>query len=158
MTAVKSPARHATLIFERVCEATVKTVFAAFADPKVRAAWGTPSETAVMIYDEADFRIGGRDLFRCGAKIDPKFRGETRYLDIVPNRRIVSSETIEFEGKRLSASLITVDLEPAADESTYVTLTVQLASFDGPGMIDGSKIGYDAALDNLVREIRTGRG
>ncbi len=145
-----SPPHHVTLVFERICEAPVKTVFAAFANPKARSRWSAPSDTAVLIYDEADFRIGGRDVFRCGAKTDPRFRGETRYLDIVPNRRIISSETIETDGTRLSVSLVTVDLEPAAETSTYVSLTVQLVSLDGPGMIRRSKTGYDAALDNLV--------
>jgi hypothetical protein len=30
---------------------------------------------------------------------------------------------------------------------------VQLASFEGPRMIQGTRTGYDAALDNLVREM-----
>jgi uncharacterized protein YndB with AHSA1/START domain len=154
---MNSPAHHKTFVFERICEAPVKAVFAAFADPKARARWGTPSSTAVMIYDEADFRVGGRDVFRCGSMADPRFRGETRYLGIVPDRRIISSETIETGGKPLSVSLVTVDLEPAADASTYVRLTVQLVSLDGPGMIAGSRTGYEAALDNLVREMRTRR-
>ena len=157
MTVTEPPIHHATLVFERVCEAPVETVFAAFADPAARARWSTPSDTAVMIYDETEFRVGGRDVFRCGAKDDPRFRGETRYLHIVTNRRIVSSETIETDGRRLSAGLVTVDLEPAGT-STYVNLTLQLVSLDGPAMIAGSKTGYEAALDNLVREMRARGG
>jgi hypothetical protein len=41
-------------------------VFASFADPVIRAKWSAPSDTAVLLYDEANFAIGGRDVFQCG--------------------------------------------------------------------------------------------
>ena len=146
-------AHHATLVFERVCDAPVETVFAAFANPAARERWGVPSDTAVLVYESAEFRVGGRDVFRCGSKADPRFRGETRYLDIASNRRIVSSEIIDHEGKRHSISLVTVELEPV-HTSTSVTLTVQVVWPEGPAQIEEYKSGYEAALDNLVREVR----
>src|SRR5216684_6920091 len=103
---------HTTLVFEREISAPVEEVFAAFADPVARTEWGAPSDTAVVIYDEADFREGGQDRFRCGAKSNPNIYGTTRYLEIVPNRRVVSSETIVVEGKRLCVSLTTLELTP----------------------------------------------
>src|ERR1700730_2921179 len=98
------PMLHATLIFERIIAAPIEKVFAAIADPVVRTKWGAPSDTAVVIYDEADFREGGLDRFRCGSKANPNIHGETRYLDIVDNQRIVSSETVTVGGNRLCAS------------------------------------------------------
>ncbi len=145
-------AHHATIVFERNYDVPIERVFGAFADPKDRARWSAPSDTAVLIYDKADFRIGGRDTFRCGAKSDPKFFGESRYHDIIPNRRIVSSETIDTDGKRLSVALTTMDLEPEGS-STKVKLTVQIVLLDGADMIEGTKIGYTGALDNLAREL-----
>ena len=147
-----SSAHYATLVFERVCEAPIETVFAAFSEAKARARWGRPWDAAVMHYEEANFRVGGRDVFRCGPKTAPQFRGETRYLDIVPNRRIVSSVTTEINGTRLTTALNTFELAPA-DTSTFVSLTVQLTVLDGPGMIERSRAAYDTALDNLVREM-----
>jgi uncharacterized protein YndB with AHSA1/START domain len=91
---------HMTLDFEREIPAPVEEVFAAFADPVARAAWRAPSDTAVLIYDEADFREGGQDCFRCGSKADPNIHGVTRYLDIIANRRVVSSETIVVNWER----------------------------------------------------------
>jgi uncharacterized protein YndB with AHSA1/START domain len=147
---------HATLIFERDIPAPVAQVFAAFADPVARSAWGAPSDTAVVIYDEADFREGGQDRFRCGSKADPNIHGTTRYLDIVTHRRVVSSETIEMDGRRLCASLTT--LEFAADgETTRLKNTTQLASFIGDDMVRGHETGTNASLDNLVRHFRTKR-
>ncbi|MGH6999958.1 MAG: SRPBCC domain-containing protein, partial [Stellaceae bacterium] len=121
---------HTTLVFEREIPAPVEEVFAAFADPVARAAWGAPSDTAVVIYDEADFREGGQDRFRCGSKTNPNIHGMTRYLEIVANRRVVSSETIVVDGNRLCASLTTLELAPDGAE-TKLKSTTQLASFIG---------------------------
>jgi uncharacterized protein YndB with AHSA1/START domain len=141
---------HTTLVFEREIPAPVEQVFAAFADPVARAAWGAPSDTAVLIYDEADFREGGQDCFRCGSKADPNIHGVTRYLDIIANARVVSSETIVVNGKRLCASLTTLELTPDGDK-TQLKSTTQLASFIGEDLVKGHKAGNNASLDNLVQ-------
>lgn len=147
---------HATLIFERDVPASIEKVFAAFADPAARSEWGAPSDTAVVIYDEADFREGGQDRFRCGSKANPNIHGVTRYLDIVADRRVVSSETISIGGRRLCASLTTLEL--AADgDTTKLTHTTQLASFIGDDMVKGHETGTNASLDNLVRYFQAKR-
>ncbi len=145
--------KHATLVFERICAANAARVFAALADPVERAGWGTPSETAALIYDATDFRVGGRDVFRCGAKDNPQYRGVTTYYDIVPERRIVSSETVEVQGRTVLISMSTVTLEPDG-AGTKVKLTAQVTSLDGDNMIEGAKFGNNAALDNLVEAMR----
>jgi uncharacterized protein YndB with AHSA1/START domain len=143
-------ALHATLVFEREIPAPIQKVFAAFADPLARTEWGAPSDTAVVIYDEADFREGGQDRFRCGSKADPNIHGMTRYLEIIANRRVVSSETIVMDGKRLCASLTTLELT-ADGEKTKLKSTTQLASFIGEDMVRGHETGTNASLDNLVQ-------
>ena len=62
---------HATLVFEREVPATVERVFEAFASARSRSNWGAPSDTAIIIYDQDDFREGGEDRFRCGSKSNP---------------------------------------------------------------------------------------
>lgn len=145
-----TPVLHATLVFAREIPARVERVFNAFADPRARADWSTPSDTAVVIYDETDFREGGQDRFRCGAKSNPNIHGTTRYLEIIADRRIVSSETIVVDGKRLCASLTTLELTPAG-ERTRLKSTTQLASFIGDDMVKGHDAGTNASLDNLVQ-------
>ena len=92
--------QHATITLEHSYAAPLERVFSEFADPVARARWSAPSKD-VLIYDEADFRIGGKDVFRCGPGGDPRFRGETRYFNIVPNALVVSSEALDMEGQRL---------------------------------------------------------
>jgi uncharacterized protein YndB with AHSA1/START domain len=145
-----TPTLHATLVFEREISASPEAVFAAIVDPAARARWGAPSDTAVVIYDEADFREGGQDRFRCGSKSNPNIHGATRYLDIVANRRVVSSETIVVDGRRLCASLTTLEL--AVDgKKTRLKSTTQLSSFIGEDMVKGHTTGTNASLDSLAR-------
>jgi uncharacterized protein YndB with AHSA1/START domain len=141
---------HVTLMFEREIPAPVEKVFTAFADPVTRTEWGAPSDTAVVVYDETDFREGGQDRFRCGSRSNPNIHGTTRYLDIVANRRVVSSETVVVEGKRLCASLTTLELTPDGG-NTKLKSTTQLSSFIGEDMVKGHETGTNASLDNLVR-------
>lgn len=141
---------HQTLVFTRTLPASPAAVFAAYADAGRRAEWGTPSDTAVLIYDLANFTIGGVDHFRCGSRDDPKFQGTTFYLDIVPDSRIVSSEVIALAGNGLSAALTTLELSPH-DSGATLKMTVQVTSFMGPDIFKGHEQGYNGALDNLVR-------
>ena len=143
--------QHATITLERTYRAPLERVFSEFADPVARARWSAPSND-VLIYDQTEFRAGGRDLFRCGPKNDPKFRGETFYHLIVPNRRVVSSETLDVDGQRLAVSLNTLDFEPAG-EGTNLKVTVQMVSLVGAGMIEGYESGNKSALENLGRHL-----
>jgi uncharacterized protein YndB with AHSA1/START domain len=143
--------QHATIVLERAYRAPLERVFSEFADPVARARWSPPSND-VLIYDQTDFRAGGRDLFRCGPKNDPKFRGETLYHLVVPNKRVVSSETLDADGRRLAVSLNTLDFE-ATGESTNLKLTVQMVSLVGAGMIEGYESGNNSALENLARHL-----
>lgn len=143
---------HGTFVFERRLEAPVETVFAAFADPVRRASWSAPSETAAFFYDEADFREGGRDVFRCGSKSNPQYTGTTTYLSIVPSQRISTAEVVEAAGETLMVSLITTVLE-GDGAGTQLRMIVQVTSFKGEGMLDGTETGNNASLDKLVKHL-----
>jgi ketosteroid isomerase-like protein/uncharacterized protein YndB with AHSA1/START domain len=139
--------QQATIKLQHSYPAPPERVFSEFADPVARARWSAPSKDA-LIYDETDFRLGGKDVFRCGPKGNPKFRGETRYLNIVTDALVVSSETVDVEGQRLAVALTTLDFEPA-EEGTNLTVTIQIVSFAGPDMIHGYESGNKSALKNL---------
>ena len=147
--------QHATVTLEYSYASPPERVFSEFADPSARARWSEPSSDA-LIYDGADFRIGGKDIFRCGPKGDPQFRGETRYLDIVPNRRVVSSETVDMDGQRLAVALTTLDFEPI-EEGTKLTVTLQIVSFVGSDMIRSYESGNKSALKNLALHLENMR-
>jgi uncharacterized protein YndB with AHSA1/START domain len=143
---------HETLVFERTFACPAEILYEAFADPGARARWGLPSPTATIIYDEADFRVGGRDRSRCGAKSDPRFQVDAVYLNIVPNQRIVYSEMVADGKRALSAALHTIEISHDGVKA-HLKVTVQLAAFDGEDMAEGVRFGFGAALNNLGREI-----
>ncbi|MEP6566004.1 MAG: SRPBCC family protein [Mesorhizobium sp.] len=142
---------HATIVLERTYDASTARVFQALADPQARARWGTPSKNVELVYDKAGFRVGGLDVSRCGPHGNLIYQVETRYMDIEPERRIVSTEVVRKGLNRLSVSLITVELQ-AVGSSTRLVLTDQIAAFGGKDMIAGSEAGFSAALTNLAAE------
>jgi uncharacterized protein YndB with AHSA1/START domain len=148
-----SETTHTTLVFERSFDVPPRRVFEAFADPQARMRWGVPSADTALAYLETDFRIGGRDVSRCGPGGNMIFRVENHYLDIVADQRIISTETVSQGEMLLSVALITVELR-ASGAGTRLVLTDQIAALDGLEMIAGNRAGLNAALDNLERELR----
>jgi uncharacterized protein YndB with AHSA1/START domain len=142
---------HTTIVLERDYEATPVRVFAEFANPAVRAQWSAPSGDE-LIYDETAFKVGGRDVFRCGPKGAPRFQGETTYHLIVPGRCVISSEVVESNGQHLAVSLNTLELEEAAC-GTKLKLTIQVASSVGEGIIKGFESGNRSALEGLAAHL-----
>lgn len=147
--------QHETIVIERAFDHPVADVFAAWADPAIRAAWAAPAPGHVVIYDQAEFRVGGLDRSRCGPAAHPDVDVEARYLSIVGDGRIVFSEVITVGGRQLSASLISASFE-GAGRRTRFTLTVQIASFAGPGIVEGNRQGWSAALGNLAGHLAAG--
>jgi uncharacterized protein YndB with AHSA1/START domain len=123
---------HTTITMEHAYPATVVRVFSEFADPATRAKWSAPRNDT-LVYDKADFREGGGDVFRCGPPNDLRFRGETAYQVIVPGKCVISTETLSEGGQRLAVALNTMDFE-ATGAGAMLRVTIQLVSFVGPGM------------------------
>jgi uncharacterized protein YndB with AHSA1/START domain len=148
---------HGTVVVERTLDVPVSRVYCALADARERASWGAPSDAAVFIYDEANFAVGGRDLARCGAKEDPRYRVEARYIDIVAERRVVWTETNHEVDKLLATNITTLELLPDG-QRTRLKVTVQVTSFVGLGMIKNTKAGHEGSLANMARHLDSMNG
>jgi uncharacterized protein YndB with AHSA1/START domain len=146
---------YGTIVVERTLNVPISLAYGAFADAKQRATWGAPSDTAIFIYDETDFRVGGLDLARCGARDDPRFRVEARYVDIVHERRIVWTETIREIDKPLAVNITTLEFQ-SRGQCTHIKVTIQVTSFVGIGMIDNTTAGYEGSLANMARHLEHG--
>ncbi|MBI5283564.1 MAG: SRPBCC family protein [Chloroflexi bacterium] len=144
--------RHATVVVERTFEAPPARVFAAWEDVDARTRWGVPAGDEI-VFDESDFRVGGRDISRCGPAGDLSFLLEWRYQDIVPAERIVLTEIAADGATRLSVSLLTAEFKPAGS-STRLVLTLQVVALDGSDILDGFESGWTEVLENLARELR----
>ncbi|MBN8606692.1 MAG: SRPBCC domain-containing protein [Caulobacterales bacterium] len=142
---------HATIVMERIYNASPTRVFNAWADVEARKRWSAPAADIRIEYEEADFREGGRDVSRCIELGNDDYVALVHYIDIKRDQRIFFVEDIIHGKKRASAALISVELSPKGG-ATHLLLTMQIASFDGSDMEKGYHFGWNAALDNLARE------
>ncbi len=101
--------------------------------------------------------MGGSQRLQSRFKAGTPFPGveivsQGSYLEIVPNRRIVTASTMALGGRRFSASLVTFELLPAKT-GTDLICTHQGAFFEGA---DGPQIreaGWRTLLDKLAAEL-----
>jgi uncharacterized protein YndB with AHSA1/START domain len=142
---------HATLVMERTFKASPQRVFKAWENVEARERWQAPTPDVKLQYVEADFREGGRDLIRCYQANQLVWEGQTHYLDIRPNSRLVLSELVSGDGRHESVTMVGVEFLPVA-EGTHQLLTLQITGFDGAPMEAGYQYGWNAALDNLAKE------
>ncbi|WP_106399305.1 SRPBCC domain-containing protein [Actinocorallia populi] len=129
--------RHDTFTISRWLDAAPGAVFAAFADSGVRRRWfRLPGSGAVHHHE---FRVGGGETahstFSAMGSAPERLEYRSRYLDIVPDRRIVFGYESTVDGLLRWTSLVTVLL--AGDNgSTLLEWTEQVAFLTRTG--DGS--------------------
>jgi uncharacterized protein YndB with AHSA1/START domain len=148
---------HNTFVLEQTCLAAPGRVFAAFADPERKRGWFAESPSHAVESFEMDFRVGGletaRYRFTAGGSVEGVLlTSEAAFLDVQPDRRIVSASTMALGGQRISASLVTITLAPS-EAGTHLTFTHQgafLAGADGPEM---RKARWRQRLDRLNRTL-----
>lgn len=140
--------QHATIVLERRFRAAPARVFAAWADPAVRALWDVPGEGWEVSGLEQDFRVGGREASRFGPKGGAVYRSEGRFLDIVPGKRIVSAGSMHNGEVTGSATLCTVELLPEG-AGTRLILTDQSAFLDGNESPADRETGWGQILARL---------
>ena len=148
---------HSTFIIERSYPVAPECVFAAFADAAKKRRWFAEGEHHEVENFEMDFRVGGAERSRYRFKEGSPFPGvaltnEGSLLDIIPNRRIVTASTMTLGDRRISASLVTIELLPGKN-GTDLICTNQGAYFEGA---DGSQMreaGWRRLFDRLEKDL-----
>jgi uncharacterized protein YndB with AHSA1/START domain len=145
---------HDTFIIVRNYPKPPAAVFAAFADPVRKRRWyaGHASDRF-----ESDFRVDGAEISASRMGDDTPFPGaslvsDARYLDIVPDDRIVMAQTMAMDGRRFSASLLTCEFRPSG-EGTELVFTHQAGFFEGSDGPQMRRHGWGVLLESLAAEL-----
>jgi uncharacterized protein YndB with AHSA1/START domain len=143
---------HATFTIERTYPAAPARVYAAWAEPEAKASWfGPPTSDG----RELDFRVGGAERFLAGGQDGTTYTYDARYHEIVPERRIVYAYTLDRDQTRISASLVTVEIEPA-EQGARLLYTEQAVYLDGGDTPAQREHGTRELLEKLEQTLQLG--
>jgi uncharacterized protein YndB with AHSA1/START domain len=143
---------HGKFVIERTYEASPAEVFAAWADPAVKARWFIGPDGWSEIRRELEFRIGGEELLH-GRFATGETLFRARFHDIVSDERIVYVYDMYVGAKHHSVSLAAVEFRSARG-GTKLVFTEQVAFLDGTTSADGRERGTADHLDRLARQLR----
>ncbi len=147
---------HSTFVIERSYPVKPERVFAAFADPAKKRRWFAEGDHHELEHYELDFRVGGKERVRLRLGEDTPLKGvactnEISYLEIVPNRRVVTASTMSLAEKCISASLVTFEFLPSKT-GTDLIFTHQGAFIEGADGPEMREEGWRKLLDKLTEE------
>lgn len=122
-------AMHETFAIERKMRAPISRVFAAWADAEAKRQWFACHDEWVPIEYSLEFRVGGQERNRVADSDGVLHAYEARYLDIVPQARIIYAYDMKLGETRISASLATITFE-ATPSGTTMLFTEQVVFLD----------------------------
>jgi len=143
---------------ERAFPAALERVYAAFADPQRKRRWFADSPSHEVEHFAMQFDVGGREQTRYRFRAGTPFAGtalesEGVFLDILPQRRIVSASTMAIGGQRISASVQTFEFFEH-DGGTRLLFTHQAAFFEGADGPEIRRAGWEQLLNQLSDRLR----
>lgn len=144
-----SDVEHTTFVIERDLPGSPGHAFRFWADPQLKQRWTSCHPDWSVLEDSFDFRPGGSEAKRWRTKEGQEQSMHAFYLDIEAGQRIVYAYEMSFAGKRLSASLVTIELSPNAT-GTRMKFTEQAVFLGGEGAREQRVVGTGEGFDRLV--------
>ena len=148
---------HGTFTITRELPHAPERVYAAWSESKAKSAWfSAPTDEWTAIRREMDFRVDGGERLTGRWKSGRVTDFNARYLDIVPQRRIVYAYSMHVDEQKISVSLATIVREPAkggGKSGTKMTVTEQGAFLDGYDDAGSRERGTGSLMDRLARSL-----
>jgi uncharacterized protein YndB with AHSA1/START domain len=145
--------KHASFVIDRVLNYDPVTLFQAWTDPAAKAKWFNGQQDKWTEQSrEMDVRVGGRERVVGKFADGSESRFEALYFDVVPERRLVYTYDMYFQGRKISVSLASVEFLAHGKEqgrSTKLVVTEQHAFLDGYEDSGNRERGTLGLLDNL---------
>ncbi len=123
---------HASFSLERTYDAGPAKVFHALSDKGAKARWFEGGEGYTVLERQMDVRPGGRERLKGRWANGMTSTFDAVYYDVVPNQRLVYAYEMHLDERKISVSLATIELAPAAS-GTRLVITEQGAFLDGYG-------------------------
>ena len=143
---------HATFVVERVYAASPARVFSAFADPEKKKQWFKGPDEWGPPDQKYDFRVGGEEHSLGGPPGEPQHRFYNRYLEIIPNERIVYTYWMHHGEPLASASVATLEFRPEGAK-TRLVITEVGAFLDGYYSAEGREEGTRLLLEAVAKVV-----
>jgi uncharacterized protein YndB with AHSA1/START domain len=146
---------HATFVIERTFPVPPARVFAAFASAEAKLRWFGPPTSEDM---ELEFRVGGRERFAAEGPDGARYTYEALYQDIVSDERIVYTYEMCRDEDRMSVSVTTIELNPAAPGAaagagTELRMTEQGVFLDGHDTSAAREHGTRELIEKLAEAL-----
>ena len=105
-------ATRGAFTLERVFKATPAQVFHAFADPEAKQRWFAGGEDQTIVERMMDVKPGGRERVTGDWKSGMRTQFDAVYFDVVADRRLVYAYEMHIDGRKISVSLASIEIEP----------------------------------------------
>ena len=143
--------KHGSFVIERTFNYVPAVVFRAWTDPTAKARWfNGPADKWTEQVREMDVRVGGRERLVGKFTDGSESRFEALYFDVVPERRLVYTYDMYWQGKKISVSLASVEfVAHGKDNGTRLIVTEQHAFLDGHEDAGSRERGTISLIANL---------
>lgn len=152
--AAERSTEHATFEIERTFPHLPEHVFAAFADLDIKSRWFGGAEYIRDGKQALDFREGGTEHLY-GSHDGKQMTYDVRYVDIVPDVRIIYTYEMTMDGRRISATVAAVELAPV-EGGTHLKLTEHGIYLDGQDQMAAREHGTNVLIDRLATTLDEG--
>ena len=142
--------KHRSFVIERRFDDDPSQVYRAWVEPAAKARWfAGPADKWAEEVREMDVRVGGRDRLIGKFADGSESRFEAQYFEVVPDRRLVYTYDMYWQGKKISVSLASVEFV-LAGKGTKLVVTEQHAFLDGYEDAGSRERGTRVLMDNLA--------
>jgi uncharacterized protein YndB with AHSA1/START domain len=146
--------KHDSFVIERILNYDPVALYHAWTVPAAKARWfNGPHDRWTEQVREMDVRVGGRERVIGKFTDGSESRFEALYFDIVPERRLVYTYDMYFQGKKISVSLASIEFVALGKEQgqrTKLIVTEQHAFLDGYEDGGSRERGTLGLMDNLA--------
>jgi uncharacterized protein YndB with AHSA1/START domain len=142
--------KHSSFVIERRFDFDPAQVYRAWVDPAAKARWfNGPADKWTEAVREMDVRVGGRDRLIGKFMDGSESRFEAQYFDVVPEKRLVYTYDMYWQGKKISVSLASIEFV-LAGKGTRLLVTEQHAFLDGYEDGGSRERGTRGLIENLA--------